>query len=156
MGKQKKLGKKRRVLCETHLGCLRERSFIMSQREVGLGEEGRFFKMYKMWGDCWAKLKLKQIHVSFNSRQKKIALVWFFLATNGRPRARPLQFCCVPPFNLCTTHSSDNKISILLRHLLKRRLILFLLYFFSSCTPFFMLLRGERRALPSHMPLCYI
>ena len=39
-------------LCETHLGCLRERSFIMSQREVGLGEEGRFLKMYKMWEDC--------------------------------------------------------------------------------------------------------
>ena len=108
----------------------------MSQREVGLGEEGRFLKMYKMWEDCWTKLKLKQIHVSFNSRQKKIALVWFFLATNGRPRARPLQFCCVPSFNLCTTHSSDNKISILLRHLLKKKLILFLLYFFSNCTFF--------------------
>lgn len=48
-----------------------ERLFIMSQREVGLGEEGRFLKMYKMWEDCWTKLKLKQIHVSFNSRQKK-------------------------------------------------------------------------------------
>ena len=78
--------------------------------------------------------------------------MWFFLATNGRPRARLLQFCWVPSFNLCTTHSSDNKISILLRHLLKKRLILFLLYFFSNCTLFFMLLRVERRALPSHMP----
>ena len=45
--------------------------FIISQREVGLGEEGRFLEMYKMWEDCWTKLKLKQIHVSFNSRQKK-------------------------------------------------------------------------------------
>ena len=104
---------------------------------------------------------LNQIKIEANSRflqqqTKKIALVWFFLATNGRPRARPLQFCCVHSFNLCTTHSSDNKISILLRHLLKKRLILFLLYFFSNCTLFFMLLRVERRALPSHMPLCYI
>ena len=88
---------------------------------------------------------------------KKIALVWFFLATNGRPRARPLQFCWVPSFNLCPTHSSDNKISILLRHLLKKRLILFLLYFFSNCTPFFYATtRWEARPTQSHASLLHL
>lgn len=125
----------------------------MSQREVGLAQI--FENAQNVRG------LLNQIKIEANSRflqqqTKKIALVWFFLATKGRPRARPLQFCCVPSFNLCTTHSSDNKISILLGHLLKKRLILFLLYFVSNCTPFFTLLRVERRALPSRMPLRFI
>ena len=139
-------------------------TFRLFKREVVyyISERGGFGGGRQIFGNVQnVRGLLNQIKIEANSRflqqqTKKIALVWFFLATNGRPRARPLQFCCVHSFNLCTTHSSDNKISILLRHLLKKRLILFLLYFFSNCTPFFMLLRVERRALPSHMPLCYI
>lgn len=82
---------------------------------------------------------MKQIHVSFNSR-KKIALVWFFPATNRRPRA--LQFYCVPSFDLCTTDSSNNKISILLKTLTREKnntfpslifLELHTLFFTKSC-----------------------
>ena len=68
----------------------------MSQGEVGLGEEGRFLKMYKMWEDCWTKLKLKQIHVSFNSRQKDRAGV--VLSGNKRETSSSTSSILLCPF----------------------------------------------------------
>lgn len=62
--------------------------------------------------------------------------MWFFPATNRRPRA--LQFYCVPSFDLCTTDSSNNKISILLKTLTTEKDNTFpSLIFLELHTPFF-------------------